>query len=408
MPITIYYYFQKRRNKKQHFCQFCSQKVLNFARHLTRRHRNEDVVRKMLHMNANNIERKKLIASIRKQGNFFISVKENIVHPVLKPQAQTFCDNFTVANNKYVTCPGCLGFYQRRYLKRHRRLCCTKTESTEKEDSKQKCITESEVLVFKEFYNSLEITNNIFKTMRCDEISTAAVKDILICIYAENLLQKYRHKSARIVIKNKMRDLGRLLLELNNMIGVQNLFEAMKPNLFDDIVAATKIISGYDPENGTVQKKKFALRMGRTLRSLCQIATEMIIKESPFLQCENREKSFEVIKELSNLILYHWNYKFSLAMPEHTVKSTYSSIENKPQVDDTCSIPGKLYITITKRTLLEIYEVNKLQQHCCFLTIRTIFLTFLKNVLTAKTIVDDIFIWFLGKRKTILILFFFI
>lgn len=84
--------------------------------------------------------------------------------------------------------------------------------------------------------------------MRNDAISKLVMNDVLVCCYADNLLRKHKRTQIRNVISNKMRELGRLLLFLKNMTGLQKLFDFLKPQFSDNFVAATKVISGYDPE----------------------------------------------------------------------------------------------------------------------------------------------------------------
>nr|CAI5817379.1 unnamed protein product [Callosobruchus analis] len=71
----------------------------------------------------------------------------------------------------------------------------------------------------KEFYDSLRLRNEVLNKMRVYEISKVCIEDTLICSYGE--------------------------------IGIKSLFEAFKPELFDNILTATKITSGYNKEPRT-------------------------------------------------------------------------------------------------------------------------------------------------------------
>ncbi|KAK4882562.1 hypothetical protein RN001_005881 [Aquatica leii] len=50
------------------------------------------------------------------------------------------------------------------------------------------------------------------------------------------------------------------------MMGVKTLFDTLKPEFFDNLVSATKIISGYDPSSRTFSAASLAAHMGTTLK----------------------------------------------------------------------------------------------------------------------------------------------
>nr|CAI5818752.1 unnamed protein product [Callosobruchus analis] len=151
--------------------------------------------------------------------------------------------------------------------------------------------------------------------MRNDNISTTAMKDTLICNYAESLLRKHKRPQIKNVISNKMRELGRLLLTLRRITGVQCLFDALMPEMFENIVSATKIISGYDPETRSFKSSSLALHMGTTLKQICDIANKLLIEKSSLLSVKDHELSLTNVKRLRKLVECHWNTELaSLAL----------------------------------------------------------------------------------------------
>ncbi|KAK4874065.1 hypothetical protein RN001_013425 [Aquatica leii] len=82
------------------------------------------------------------------------------------------------------------------------------------------------------------------------------------------------------------------------MMGLKTLFETLKPEFFDNLVSATKIISGYDPSSRT------------------DIATRMIIKKSKLIICHNQEECLTNIKRLKHLIENHWTLEISSLKPK--------------------------------------------------------------------------------------------
>lgn len=79
-----------------------------------------------------------------------------------------------------------------------------------------------------------------------------------------------------------MRELERLLLVLKQTTGIQKLFNALKPEFFDNFVSAAKVISGYNVISRTFKASSLALHMGTTMKQVCDTATKLIIKKATF------------------------------------------------------------------------------------------------------------------------------
>nr|XP_023026197.1 uncharacterized protein LOC111514190 [Leptinotarsa decemlineata] len=147
--------------------------------------------------------------------------------------------------------------------------------------------------------------------MRVDEISKTVMEDVLICSYEESQLRRHKRVQLATMVSNKMRELGRLLIVLKQTVGIRNLFDALKPEFFDNIVTATKIISGYDEENRNYKSPSLALHMSTRLTQVCDIATKLMIKKSKFMHYENSQDSLKNIKRFKMLVSSHFNSEIS-------------------------------------------------------------------------------------------------
>lgn len=216
---------------------------------------------------------------------------------------------------KYVVCKDCLGYFKRNYLRRHRKRCSLRSVQNAESDREQHLSSAQLFSVcsgaYNDFYSSLRLKNEVFPIMRNDEIAKLAMNDILICCYADNLLRRHKRPQIRNSISNKMRECGRLLLCLKNMTGLQKLFDFLKPQFFDNFIAATKVISGYDPETFTFKTSSLPLHMGTTLKQICDVATKMVIKKSSLFSCSKQEDTLKEIKQLKKLIETNWNWEIS-------------------------------------------------------------------------------------------------
>nr|CAI5866698.1 unnamed protein product [Callosobruchus analis] len=304
---------------KKNACPYCVREFTHFPRHLERCHKNEPAVQKVLSMSFKNPERRRLLDVMRREGNFISNSRSDIVRPVRRPkgQYQEILPNAENLKDRYVACQDCLGYYARNYLRRHRRKCPSRKEST---SSKEQHLSSAQLYSIcsgsrKDFYATLRLKKEVFPIMRNDNISTTAMKDTLICNYAESLLRKHKRPQIKNVISNKMRELGRLLLTLRRITGVQCLFDALMPEMFENIVSATKIISGYDPETRSFKSSSLALHMGTTLKQICDIANKLLIEKSSLLPVKDHELSLTNVKRLRKLVECHWNTELaSLAL----------------------------------------------------------------------------------------------
>ncbi|KAI4455449.1 hypothetical protein MML48_9g00016401 [Holotrichia oblita] len=257
-----------------------------------------------------NPKRKVLLDVLRRQGNYLNSNQSNVIRPIRRPR--DLSEQNLEGKDLYVTCQDCLGYFKRDYLRRHRKKCALIKKSVL---GRQNHLGEGQMLRIyssnKEFYDSLRLKKEVLSIMRPDIISKTAANDVLICSYGENLLQKHKRPQIKTVVSNKMRELARLLINLKETTGIGSLIDVLVPEFFDNIILATKIISGYDTEAKTFKASSLALHMGTTLKQVCDVANKMIIKKSRFLVCEDPEKKLKNIKRLRHLIESQWNCEIS-------------------------------------------------------------------------------------------------
>ncbi|KAF5290597.1 hypothetical protein FQA39_LY14663 [Lamprigera yunnana] len=97
------------------FCYYCETEVLNFGRHIIRNHHQELEVQKIVSLVRNSLQRKRLIANLRKKENFLLN-SESLFKPVHKSYVND-------TQNNYIPCPFCFGIYSRKLLRKHKRKC---------------------------------------------------------------------------------------------------------------------------------------------------------------------------------------------------------------------------------------------------------------------------------------------
>ncbi|KAL4718874.1 hypothetical protein ACJJTC_006539 [Scirpophaga incertulas] len=287
---------QKPKSSKvrdKDYCFYCESFVLNFARHLLRHHIYETEVQKIVSKPKKSLDRKQLIAALRKKGNYLVNSKE-----VTKPMRKfKFTD--------YLPCTECLGFYSKKLLWKHKKKCSGKSGS-------KNIQSEAQNLLIRHLKIDEKLKESVFPRMRADKISLIAKKDNLICAFGSQYLKTHREKHFVNVVSRKMRELAKLLLELKKIDpSINDFFSALRPIHYDIIVQATKILGNYDIEKDRYGTPTFAMNLSTTLKQCCNIAIiRALKKQGPYMEVDTGKIEAD-LKTLIQLIESNWKYDVS-------------------------------------------------------------------------------------------------
>ena len=103
--------------------------------------------------------------------------------------------------------------------------------------------------------------------MHKDDVSTAIRNDHYLMQFAQSLFNKHGSDRAKHeYIRQKVRELGRLLVTLRHTTRIHNMEEAIKPGNFFTLTSAVKRVSGFDPQNNSFKAPSLALKIGHSLR----------------------------------------------------------------------------------------------------------------------------------------------
>lgn len=173
-----------------------------------------------------------------------------------------------------------------------------------------------------------QLVEKVFPRMSPDEVSLVVKGDILIRAFGSRYLKCHKEKHLISVVSNKMRELGRFLIEMRkSMKTCQSLIDCLKPELFDNIISSTKSISGYDATNDTFMSPSLVLKIGTTLKQCCEIAEYLLLKKSKYLCIsENTDIIISNIKTVNNLIQKQRSYELST----NASKELYQRKWNEP------------------------------------------------------------------------------
>ena len=182
-------------------CKFCESEITSkhFARHLERQHGNERQVKELLALKPGSKEKKHYLMLLRNVENLDDAIRGKIV-----PKKREFTKDATEKN--YVICIHCKGFYKRLSLSRHVKKCFAKKQDSH-DISHKRPLAESLAFAacqkkYGEILSKLNVKNEIFSKMQGDDITKAAIEDILIVYFGEDLLKKTKMKRSFYHISN--------------------------------------------------------------------------------------------------------------------------------------------------------------------------------------------------------------
>lgn len=313
----------KRKWDRKDVCIFCEVAVTNFTRHLLRNHSEELEVAKYLSLKKGTKERKILADQLRKKGNFFNNVGGvDILKPVRRPNENID----SPISNDYLPCKYCYGYLKKKYLKRHVRTCKLKGN-----DSRPQCRNiqaEAQNLLITFTSEDDALVQTVFPRMAPDDISFTVKSDPLIRAFGTRYLKCHKEKHLVTVVSNKMREIGRLLIEMRKIEKhCKTLQDCLKPKYFDAIIKSTKIVSGYDSETDTYKAPSLVLKIGTSVKQCCDIAEYLLLKESSLLRkTEDVDKTIREIRTVEKLIEKQWSYELST----NASKEIYQKKFNKP------------------------------------------------------------------------------
>ncbi|KAI3355954.1 hypothetical protein L3Q82_004240 [Scortum barcoo] len=252
------------------YCYICGKPQSKFTRHLkTHEKTNVDVAR-VLALPKDSKERKDMLTQLRNKGNYAHNT-EVLANGtgLLKLRRQPKKDHNP---QDYVHCMYCQAFYLRKDLWRHVRNCSSKPAEGSAGPGRTRVLslaTMSESTLYQ------RISQGVWKlltAMKDDDISAAVRSDFCILQLAQSFFNKHGQDPTKAdYIRQKLREVGRLLLTLRRESSIYTLEDAVKPANFQLVIQAVKKVSGFDEEKHCYQTPSLALKLGHSLQKICDI-----------------------------------------------------------------------------------------------------------------------------------------
>ena len=259
-PITV-------MKERRHACVYCRSLICKMARHLENVHRDEFAVKLIAAIpNERQCDREVALGRLMLQGDYnhnmsvFSAGFGQIIVARVSPNQSA---------ESYIPCKHCLGFYMKLHVWRHAKICKEKPEG---HSDKNLCL-DGKALVLSAMCSIApdEFNTIVLAPMEMDAVGKICRDDEFILLFGKSLFYKKGRPQAK-AIRQKMRQLGRLLINLNSLSEQhQNLENYVSSSNFDLLITATLTTSEayIDPELfiPTPNKPTLALQLGSSLRN---------------------------------------------------------------------------------------------------------------------------------------------
>ncbi|XP_067357520.1 uncharacterized protein [Channa argus] len=325
-----------RRYNKKHQCLYCGQVVQKMSRHLMRKHKNMIDVAKAFSLPKNSKERRLQLDYIRNKGNFEHNTEVLESHkgkliPWKQPKKRK-------EGQEYTHCVYCYGLFTKTVMWRHFKVCRFKPQGKPSKPGKTRV---QALCAFAEPVppGLSEAYWKFLSDMNQDKIAVAVKEDNCILQYGYRLFMKNEKViSQHQYIRQKLRELGRLLLEAKKIALVKTIKDLIKPEKYNHVVTAARCLAGFSDETGRYQRPSLARKVGHSLHSLAM-----------FLKSEGlKNKDKQTVKDAEDFAqLYQESWKFDIASQALTQldQTKWNSPQLLPFTQDVqnlhCYLSGK-------------------------------------------------------------------
>ncbi|XP_071579873.1 uncharacterized protein [Temnothorax nylanderi] len=323
-----------RSGTKKYYCFYCKLPKAKIARHLESVHRNEEDVKKFAALPKGCLERKKIIETIRRKGEFQFNTNKMLndgkLHVVRRPNIK-----FDKTANEYGVCIKCHGFFSKNTLRNHVRKCVNVKHS------KNRIITVLGRAILGRINEiaSQTLKKVIFPVLREDSITRLIRYDELIIRYGNKLCMKYKPQHQHDMVRNRLRTLGRFLKalkEINNEItDFASLYE---PKYYDDCIKAVYQVARYNTETQKFEAAYTAFQLGTLLKEVGELWRSQCIKNhdpvkkalvEDFLSLRKEDFSHSVNKTVMETRAHMIRQKKEVAPSISDIKKLYNYVNSK-------------------------------------------------------------------------------
>ncbi|XP_058471537.1 uncharacterized protein LOC131444863 isoform X2 [Solea solea] len=261
---------ERRVYDKRNYCLYCSKPTSKISRHLQTVHHNKPEVAKALYYPKDSKERRVRLAILRNRGNFTHNtdvVRKGTGHLVARYRTKEIRQG-----KDFIHCLHCQGLYSKKTLWKHIKICQEQAGDDAPQVGRKRvrslCALSTPV--------GLDIGEGLKKIlthMIYDEVFHVVQNDKCILQLGQYMFNKLKNRGNNNddYIRQKMREVGRMVLEAKKITPLKKMKDFFIPQNFPYVISAVKAAAGYEPKTNTYQTPSLALKLGHSLKKISSI-----------------------------------------------------------------------------------------------------------------------------------------
>lgn len=276
---------------KKYMCVFCHKMQTKIARHLEQVHSEEPDVQNFKHLPKGCDERKKIIETLRKRGNFKFNIEKQYEGQGFIPCRRARENQDKILKN-YLACGNCKDHYLKSTIRHHFKKC------TSRIGNKSRIVKVMGRRIEGKYHKDADekVRRLILPSLRNDDITRTIIHDSSLMLFANTQSKKYRHSSHHFpMIRARLRLISRLLIAIRSINrNVTFLSSIFDPKYYDSFLDAINIVTQYNKEKDIYEKPAIAANLGTYVKYIGELLITKSIKEYDDTKT-NVEKFFETL-----------------------------------------------------------------------------------------------------------------
>ncbi|XP_063903478.1 uncharacterized protein LOC135122903 isoform X2 [Zophobas morio] len=234
-------------------------------------------------------ERKRIIDTIRKMGNFSYNQTQKSTGIIVCRRKK----NLEISKRIYSVCPNCKGYFVTSAIRKHFKNCAGKN------DKKKGILVMSRKLDIDVHQKASDILKyKVLPVMRLDSVCTVVRNDAFLITYGNKLCSKYRSPHMYKMIRTRLRLLGTFFLEMNKLQNnIQCFADIFDPIYYEHTVKAINTIARLDAESGKYGAPSTAFNLGILIKHCATLYIAQCIQNSCWEKKTNAENYLKVLTE---------------------------------------------------------------------------------------------------------------
>nr|XP_046241586.1 uncharacterized protein LOC124057408 [Scatophagus argus]XP_046241587.1 uncharacterized protein LOC124057408 [Scatophagus argus]XP_046241589.1 uncharacterized protein LOC124057408 [Scatophagus argus] len=286
---------------RRNYCLFCSKPVSKMARHLERIHSDKTEVAVVFQYPKKSRERQKIWNRLINQGNF--AHNKDVLKTGKGQLAVRKRPKHTREARDFLHCLYCRGFYTKKALYRHMKLCPEKVKNGNEPHFRRRLIASQCVLEVSDLGVS-DGLKSILSKMMYNDVTQAVMDDQVILQFGELLFNQYgsdvrKHE----YLRQNLRQIARLVLEAQKITPFKKLEDFFLPSSFPHVVSAVNVLAGYDPETKRYSNPSLAVKIGYHLQKVCTIVEGNAVKCGDASLAESARQFLSVYQKKWNKLI---------------------------------------------------------------------------------------------------------